>query len=100
MYDPILIQFEKIWKKYVGEDIDPRVKIGLLSDIRQACYAVRVGNMDFEEFRQFVKDMLSIVLGDKLDEETINKIVEELEKAVRVEVTRGRFIIPKRFSFT
>ena len=103
MFDPLLAVFDRIMKKYIPKDYHGKITIDMLAELRRLSYSVQAGTIELDEAKQFLKDFLDTVFGDDVDEDVKNKIIDEVMKAIRVELTRIRMHIPRkgfRFSTT
>jgi len=98
--DPLMATFNRIFNKYLQGKVDPTHKISLLAEFRRVCIAIQMGQLDFDEAKQYLYDFLTSLYGDDLDEDTKNKVIDEVLRAIRVETTRSQFAIPKKRGFT
>ena len=100
LLDPLLATFNRIFNKYLQGKVDPSHKISLLAEVRRVTIAVTTGQLDLDEAKQYLHDFLTSLYGDDLDDDTKNKVVDEIIRAIKVEVTREQFAIPKKRGFS
>lgn len=95
-FDPILVVFTKILEKHLGNILTGMDKLHLLTEIRRVSFGLISGSIELDEARSHIKDLLDILVSDTVDDEIKNEVIEEIMKALRVEVNRSRIRISRR----
>jgi len=96
MFDPLLTVFEKILEKYLKDKLKGIEKFHLLTELRRLAYNYSIGNIDEDDIRAYLSDLLDTMFYEELDEDLKNKLINDFIKAMRVEKTSRTLSIPRK----
>jgi len=96
MLDPILAVYNRIFQKYLQGKLKGTVPISLLAEIRRIQYALANGNLDLDEAKDYLRNLLDSIFEDEISDEDKNKIVSEFEKVFKIEIYRAKALAPRR----
>ena len=94
--DPLKKTFERIVNKYLGDKLTGMARIDFITRLTILSHNIQSGNVSLEEAESYINDLLYAIFGDELDEETRQKVKDEIMVALRVMSFEGKLTIPKR----